>query len=182
MAERPEDNVRFTNLIDGAAGWKPQDLKGSYEGARSLVDQMKNVLGRTHETGATWKEPYVKGLDNRDRPEAGRRDDPFSMEMRRRLGPSPNGINGVRFPDAEPAAPNKNTPQFQLAPSFDRSKKKNTGGLSAARRHVVPDFFPGQLDQMKLGPVRIQPIGFQGASPQINLRTVAFKGFPKGIV
>lgn len=94
----------------------------------------------------------------------------------------------ARLPEPPPAqispppAPNKNGPSFkiQLPAPFDRSKKKNTGGLSAARRHVVPDFFPGQLDQLKLGPVRIQPIGFQGASPQINLRTVAFQGFPKG--
>ncbi len=88
-------------------------------------------------------------------------------------------LKGER-PEPPPPAPNKNTPQFRVANTFDPSKKKNVGGLSAARQHVVPDFFPGQLDQLKLGPVRIQPIGFKGASPQINLRTVAFNGFPKG--
>lgn len=112
---------------------------------------------------------------------------PLSFQQPRSYaGPKRNDmlseLKGRPNDEAPPPAPNKNTPQFQIARPFDPSKKKNTGGLSAARRHVVPDFFPGQLDQMKLGPVRIQPIGFQGASPQINLRTVAFKGFPKGIV
>ena len=84
-------------------------------------------------------------------------------------------------PEIAPAAPNKNGAQFNLPSLFRRQEKKNAGGLSAAREHVVPDFFPGQNTQLKLGPMRIRPVTFSGAAPSINLRATAFDGFPKNL-
>lgn len=93
----------------------------------------------------------------------------------------PNTLNRKRIESTavpnSSAAPTKTPQPFKLPGGYDPSKKKNAGGLPAARQHVVPDFFPGQLDQLKLGPMRVQPIAFNGASPQTNLRTVAFQGF-----
>lgn len=111
------------------------------------------------------------------------RNDTGALNLR---GTDPKTLNRGTLESTAPAIPTSSppsqtkTPQlFQQPKGYDPSKKKNAGGLSAARQHVVPDFFPGQLDQLKLGPMRIQPIAFKGASPQINLRTVAFQGFLK---
>ena len=103
----------------------------------------------------------------------------FSMPQAfTRKAPEPAQVNFIDpLPEMAPAAPNKNTPSFQIRNPAAPAKKKNMGGLSAAREHKVPDFFPGQLDQLKLGPMRVEPMKFMGVSPQINLRSTAFMGF-----
>ena len=167
MRERPEEQLKVTNLLDEAKKWSPSQPVYSLSGSRDLVSQMKAQLGGRQDKGAGsgffLKDglPFggVKGLDPSQRPE-----------------PDPE-LAGQLF--GRPAQTKTPQPEIRLPRGYDPSKKKNAGGLSAARRHMVPDFFPGQLDQMKLGPVRIQPIAFKNASPQINLRSVAYSGFPK---
>lgn len=101
-------------------------------------------------------------------------------------GTDPKMSNRGTLESTAPATPSrpppatKTTPggsSFRLSSGYQGRREEKNGGLTAARQHVVPDFFPGQLDQLKLGPMRVQPIAFMGASPQINLRTVAFQGF-----
>ena len=107
--------------------------------------------------------------------------DVFSMPKGfRRKMPDPAGIPdfGERS-EIAPAAPNKNGAQFALPAPFRRQEKKNAGGLSAAREHQVPDFFPGQLSKMKCGPVRIEAMNFQESAPIVDLRTVNFNGFAR---
>jgi len=103
----------------------------------------------------------------------------FSMpEGYKRTMPEPAKADvSFKQSDFAPPAPNKNTPSFQLKQSYDPSKKKNMGGLSAAREHFVPDFFPGQMSKMKIGPVRVDPMDFNGASPMLDLRSTTFSGF-----
>ena len=102
----------------------------------------------------------------------------FSMpDGYRRKTPEPANVEMTEGgSDFTPPAQNKNASSFVINPSGG-AKKKNLGGLSAAREHSVPDFFPGQNDQMKIGPVRVDPMRFINASPQLNLRSTAFNGF-----
>lgn len=167
MPERPQEEQKLINLLDGAKKWSPSQPAYSLSGSRELVSQLKKLDGPKDKgagAGFFLKDglPFggVKGLDPSSR------------------GAAPNPELAEQL-FRRPAQTKTPQPEIRLPRGYDPSKKKNAGGLSAARQHVVPDFFPGQLDQLKLGPMRVQPIAFKGASPQINLRTVAFQGFLK---
>lgn len=178
MQERPEEQPKFVNLTSEYKGWSPEAPEGlarlrdwKPSGIDSdFLDFVKRVprdkngkaIGPPRPAGA-----ITGGLRNRDEVPDSQLDVDAENQWKDTAG------------ILKPAAPTKTPQPFKLPGGYDPSKKKNAGGLSAARQHAVPDFFPGQLDQLKLGPMRVQPIAFMGASPQINLRTVAFQGFLK---
>lgn len=165
MAERPEEQPKVTNLT------KPVRLEDG------LLRKLKDIQtpGLTNDPRALTRSRIGEGgRPNELKGGFNTFGGSSKLELR---STDPKTLN--RGTIETPAAPTKTPPSFQLPRGYDPSKKKNAGGLSAARQHVVPDFFPGQLDQLKLGPMRVQPIAFKAASPQINLRTVAFQGFLK---